>query len=87
MLVFCPTAGANVLSWSLGEEVLLGCVLASKRVDSTSKRLTELGTVGGGPARPLRRSSLKDGVTGSAVDRVRESNPYFCGMRPCSYVD
>ncbi|MED6184616.1 hypothetical protein PIB30_049127 [Stylosanthes scabra] len=42
---------------------------------------------GGGPARPLRRSSLEDGVTASAVVRVKESNPYFCGMRPCSYVD
>ncbi|MED6132751.1 hypothetical protein PIB30_021723, partial [Stylosanthes scabra] len=56
MLVFCPTVGANVLGWSLGEEVLHGCVLASKRADSTSKRLTKLGTAGGGPARPLRRS-------------------------------
>ncbi|MED6113983.1 hypothetical protein PIB30_075892 [Stylosanthes scabra] len=76
-----------VLGWSLGEEVLLGCVLASKRADSASKRLTKLGTAGGGSARPLRRSSLEDGVTVSAVVRVRESNPYFCGMMPCSYVD
>ncbi|MED6130992.1 hypothetical protein PIB30_005946 [Stylosanthes scabra] len=55
--------------------------LASKRADSTSKRLTKLGTTGGGPARPLRRSSLEDGVTASsAVVRERESNPYFCGI-------
>ncbi|MED6132734.1 hypothetical protein PIB30_021559 [Stylosanthes scabra] len=86
-LVFGPTVGANVLGWSLGEEILLGYVLASKRADSTSKRLTELGTAGGGPARSLRRSNLEDGVTVSAVVRVRESNPYFCGMKPCSYVD
>ncbi|MED6192297.1 hypothetical protein PIB30_008821 [Stylosanthes scabra] len=42
-----PTVGANVLGWLLGKEVLLGCVLASKRADSTSKRLTKLGTAGG----------------------------------------
>ncbi|MED6194524.1 hypothetical protein PIB30_029431 [Stylosanthes scabra] len=39
--------GANVLGWSPGEEVLLGCVLASKRVDLASKRLIELGTAWG----------------------------------------
>ncbi|MED6154918.1 hypothetical protein PIB30_001059 [Stylosanthes scabra] len=82
-----PTVGANVLGWSLGEEVLLGCVLPSKRADSASKKLTKLGMAGGGPARSLRHSSLDDGVTASAVVRVRESNPYFCGMRPCSYID
>ncbi|MED6158467.1 hypothetical protein PIB30_033001 [Stylosanthes scabra] len=43
--------------WSLGEEVLLGCVLASKKADLASKRLTKLETAGVGPARPLRRSS------------------------------
>ncbi|MED6180635.1 hypothetical protein PIB30_011941 [Stylosanthes scabra] len=47
MLVFCPTVGANVLGWSLGKKVLLGCVLASKRADSASKRLTKLGTARG----------------------------------------
>ncbi|MED6181556.1 hypothetical protein PIB30_020478 [Stylosanthes scabra] len=45
--VFSATVGANVLGWSLGEEVLLGCVLASKRADSASKRLTKLGTTWG----------------------------------------
>ncbi|MED6148827.1 hypothetical protein PIB30_056704 [Stylosanthes scabra] len=41
------SVGANILGWSLGKEVLLGCILASKRADSTSKRLTKLGTAGG----------------------------------------
>ncbi|MED6155866.1 hypothetical protein PIB30_009339 [Stylosanthes scabra] len=75
---------SGLVTWQKGPP---RCVLASKRADSTSKRLTKLGTMGGGPARPLRRSSLEDGVTASAVVRVRESNPYFCGMRPCSYID
>ncbi|MED6186213.1 hypothetical protein PIB30_064640 [Stylosanthes scabra] len=58
MLVFYPTVCANVLGWSLGKEVLLGCILASKRADSDSKRLTKLGTARGGPARPFRRSTV-----------------------------
>ncbi|MED6154920.1 hypothetical protein PIB30_001061 [Stylosanthes scabra] len=56
LLVLNPSEQLGLLL-SLGEEVLLGCVLASKRADSASKRLTKLGTAGGGPARPLRRSS------------------------------
>ncbi|MED6131192.1 hypothetical protein PIB30_007485 [Stylosanthes scabra] len=58
------------------------CVLASKRADSTSKRLTKLGTAGGGPTRPLRRSSLEDGVTASAVVRRGNQIPILVGLRP-----
>ncbi|MED6114635.1 hypothetical protein PIB30_082282 [Stylosanthes scabra] len=51
-------------------------------------RCSELGTDGGWDLQghsDAQASRME--CTASAIVRVRESNPYFCGMRSCSYFD
>ncbi|MED6189713.1 hypothetical protein PIB30_098680 [Stylosanthes scabra] len=51
-------------------------------------RCSELGTGGGVDLQGHSDAQgLRMECTASAVVRVRESNPYFCGMRPCNYFD
>ncbi|MED6137010.1 hypothetical protein PIB30_061012 [Stylosanthes scabra] len=95
-----PWLVAGWLTFSVQKEISADCkeergplqrqVLgkASKRADSGAQSLKP---TGGGPAKLLRRSSQQSALriecTASAVVRVRESNLYFYGMRPCSYFD
>ncbi|MED6178139.1 hypothetical protein PIB30_104818 [Stylosanthes scabra] len=51
-------------------------------------RCSELGTGGELDLQDHSNTqALRMECTAFAVVRVRESNPYFCGMRPCSYFN